>query len=417
MQFLWSLRNTFAAILSIGGIAAANIAYGGTCSTYSTPVWTYTPPPDGTDAIFTGTTDLDGNLYWIEFQLSSETQQLVSASRDGSIRYRIDFDRASTQQHLTTRGAIWAYGRVLVATEDNHVRAFEAPTGTLLWDIAVGPGRDRYAEITDTGTGVLVVTYGNGLTGLDAETGERLWTHSGWTAVAGANGDIYLKDNDNLTKIDPSGMDIWSQPASGEPVAVAPGDTPLIEVPRRRIGVQKKWWEIPTLDHYNVVVGTDFGFLLTWQGDPPGHLLKLQSFTADASLMGQQTITPGYPISFNGVSLLTRDHLLLISQETGPCPCLCHPQVFRQARVSAWSSQAEQLFSCDLTDLGEAAVEGASLFYSSLVIARRNYLTDACTTQIQPVIIEAYHVPGEELAEQGWVTPAGNAARSRRPLR
>ena len=144
----------------------------------------------------------------------------------------------------------------------------------------------------------------------------------------------------------------------------------------------------------------------------------MQSFsTVDASLLGEQAIiTPGSPIGFNGISLLTPDHLLLVSQDTERCDgCLCHPRYFRQARVSAWSPQAGQLFSYDLPDLGDADIEGASLFYGSLVIARR-HLSVACTTSIQPLVIEAYDVPGEELADQGCVMPAGNPGQSRRPL-
>ncbi len=161
MQFNLSLGKTLPiSILAMLGVVAR--AQAGGCPDLATPVWSYTPP-EGTDAIFRGTTDSDGNLYWIEFQKFLGTQQLVSASRDGSVRYRNDFDRASRDRYLDTLGAVLADGMVLVATEEHHLRAFDAQTGALVWDTAVGSsGGYYYGVLTDTGTGVVVVSYGAG---------------------------------------------------------------------------------------------------------------------------------------------------------------------------------------------------------------------------------------------------------------
>ena len=402
-------------VVLVCGLGIASAADAGSCSEFTAPVWSYTPP-EGTDAIFTGTADPDGNLYWIEFQKPLETQQLVSASRDGQLRYRSDFERSSKDRHLMTLGAVWADGRVLVATEENHVRAFDAESGELVWDTAVDGGTSYYGQLTDTGAGVIVASYGAGLTGIDLATGGKLWTHAGETSVSTVSGDVFLGERDAdrqifLTKLGSDGNELWSEQVRGVPVAIINGELPAISG-ASEITIRKEWWEIPSRD--NVLAGNEFGSLLL---APSYGAVELQTFsTEDGGLIGRQRVSDGEPRRVNATSLLTDDHVLLVSQETTPCPCLCHPRTFQRSSVSAWSADDQQLFSCELPDVGEAGIEGASLYQGSLVIARRQYLSTSCTSQVQRLIIEGYDVPGEELAQSGWVVPAGNPAQSRRPL-
>jgi len=51
------------------------------------------------------------------------------------------------------------------------------------------------------------------------------------------------------------------------------------------------------------------------------------------------------------------------------------------------------------------------------VIGRRIFVNDPCTHDLQPVIIEAYGLPGESLARAGWVQRGGNPGPGMRPGR
>jgi len=407
-------------IINAVALGCVQLVHATTCDQFRAPVWSYTTPR-GTELLFSGVTDPNGNLYWIEYQPGLGTQQLVSARRDGSIRYRAEFERTSGERELSGYAA-WAGGFVLIATEDHHVRAFDANTGELAWDTKV-PGLDLGGQLTDTGAQVIVVVYGRELTGLDLASGQKLWTHPGEASVSTGSGDIFLTQRDAegrtfLTRADSSGMDIWSEPARGYLAAVLRGEIPLVDsfaYGETDIVVHEGWWELPYV-HFDVVAGNDLGFMVAFTHYGEG---QLKSFSAeDASTIGEQTLSRGEPYGFWGSPLLTQQHLLLIWQETAPCPCLCHPTRFLQAKVSAWTTSAEQLFSCDLPNLGEASVGAVSLYSGSLVIGRHQYISTSCTQPGHAVVIEAYDVPGEELAEDGWVVGwAGNPARTRRPVR
>ncbi len=87
------------------------------------------------------------------------------------------------------------------------------------------------------------------MSGVDLATGGELRTNSGESSVSAASGNIYAKrvvDGQSfLIKIDPSGMDIWSEPVSehsyaGFPIAVLGGETPLIYSVRSEILIQEK---------------------------------------------------------------------------------------------------------------------------------------------------------------------------------
>jgi len=415
------MGKTIAIVSLINAVALGRmqLVHATTCDQFTAPVWSYTTPP-GTELLFSGVTDPDGNLYWIEYRPGLGTQQVVSARRDGSIRYRAAFERTSGERELSGYAA-WAEGFVLIAIDDHHVRAFDANTGELAWDTKV-PGHDLGGQLTDTGAQVIVVLYGHELTGLDLASGQTLWTHPGEASVSTSSGDIFLTQRDAegrtfLTRADSSGMNIWSEPACGYLAAVLRGEIPLVGslvFGGGDIVVHKRWWELPSFD---VVTGNDLGFMVTSTFYGEG---QLKSFSAgDASTIGEQTLSRGAPYGFYGSPpLLTQEHLLLIWQETGPCPCLCHPTRFLQAKVSAWTKTAEQLFSCDLPNLGEASVGGVSLYSGSLVIGRHQYISTSCIQPTHADVIEAYEVPGEELAEDGWVVGwAGNPARTRRPVR
>ncbi|MFL5273687.1 MAG: hypothetical protein ACJ79E_16635, partial [Anaeromyxobacteraceae bacterium] len=157
-----------------------------------TPAWEHRPR-DGTLLRFDGVVDPAGNVYWIEVPRDSRGGELVSASRDGEVRYRAPLSGSG----LALAGDVLVTGlsasgcRGLAAPS---IEAHRARDGALAWRRELlpaiagwmrTPGSCRYGgahAVAVNGNAVVVAA-----SILDADTKEH---ESGFLALAAATGEV-----------------------------------------------------------------------------------------------------------------------------------------------------------------------------------------------------------------------------------
>jgi hypothetical protein len=157
-----------------------------------TPAWEHRPR-DGTLLRFDGVVDAAGNVYWVEAPRDGRTGELVSANRDGDVRYRAPLSGSG----LTLAGDVLVTGlsasgcRGLAAPS---IEAHRSRDGALAWrrellPAMAGwmrvPGSCRYggAHAVAVSGGAVVVAASI----LDADTKEH---ESGFLALDAATGEI-----------------------------------------------------------------------------------------------------------------------------------------------------------------------------------------------------------------------------------
>ncbi len=177
--------------------------------------------------------------YFSRLKPAVDDGRVVAASRDGVVaaydaktgerQWRIDLsDRkrelfGGNREVIVSGGVTLRYGQVFLGTENGEVISLSAEDGSEIWRILVK------AEVLAAPTvdqGIVVVNTGNGrLFGLDARSGEEKWTFKqelpsltlrGVSSVAAAQGGVLLgKASGKVAVLDiQRGIEYWEQDAA-----------------------------------------------------------------------------------------------------------------------------------------------------------------------------------------------------------
>lgn len=215
-------------------------ANGGSCGE---PVWIYEPPPDRR-LHFPGLADTAGNLYWFECNdcICDETApycntaalhelpidaeyapphgstgvncELVSATRDGILRYRAPIDV------IEITGTLIAGNRLVVGGWLS-VAAYRLSDGEKLWQERFGGGSYfRVAGLVGVQPGT-VIYRGTGsiprawMAGIAPGDGSKLWSADADDTIGGGaidqDGVVYVRQDIELVALDPAGDRRWAR--------------------------------------------------------------------------------------------------------------------------------------------------------------------------------------------------------------
>jgi hypothetical protein len=366
-------------------------------------VWTYEPGDRDTKVMFNGVADANNNLYWAECNRSC---QLVSATRDGAIRFRVEVG-ASIQSPIAFAG-----GKVLVAA-DCFVEAFDTG-GQPQWIFDLRSGLEAachdpavsFAELHDGKVLVMVASR-------FAVTLDQAGIASSWNGPVGASiasdgkGAIFLTaatthpdggTSGTTIATDESGTIVWQVPADGDSLltsggAVFAGSNELSATDGAPVYALPPW---PSHQAYQrfLVAGDGLAVATRYFAGTPCMYSPSCTDTDVFPMGGGLEDGSGFDYAASDVLITSRNTALFVADQS------------TLVEVDATGTR----FTCRLS-MGDAAGyphHPMALLPNRLVIAQPYFSTDGTT-------IYAFDVPGLDLAAQGWVTPQGNAGRAGRP--
>jgi hypothetical protein len=433
-----------------------------------TPVWSYSVPQDHT-LYFDGVSDVAGNLYWVECPTLGLCE-LVSATRDGFIRYRVGaFAPVNPWAPASGRGHLAIIdGDVVSAFDVSGVQRRRASDGSLVWSTPLGPVLAPFLKspptsvparaLVDDGQGGIALLAApmwtmaseppQFLLSLSSATGAVRWVRpfQRLDALAGdelgnlftagmARGDAGVWQPE-LRAHSAAGVEQWRTTTATWATALSVASGRMVEsesttaLRRTANGA-----EVAAPDAgFNSVIATREAVLDATSGfqlfQPPYaccmycscpaqlpqlHLRNFTPASADVQWVVPVSASP-YPTS----SPPLVSEVLLTSQGDAlyaRSPNDIYAVTVHEERLEAVTPSGGLRFSCELPAPGlfdAIAYDGpAALLSDRWVIAARP-VCYGCLKEPQPVI-QAYDVPGYALAAKGWVAQRGNGQRSGRP--
>jgi hypothetical protein len=409
-----------------------------------TAVWTYTPPGGYWSFDFPGVADSDGNVYWSESPSGNVAQAtdtaLVSADRNGFIRYRTPLDLVPNPTWDSAPGVMQLAGELVLLTEysalfssmTSRLEARDRMTGALVWsrdvakeehdenpcvpDMWQGTTLSPPAQDGDGGVYVKVNRFcGNGvpagadLVNLQLADGSLSWRvgalPSWGMVVADEAGQALLaSDWSELSAFDRSGARLWRRPTqhmlgpTSEPLAVFDGHLVL--------GSRLLF---DTNTGGESALGTPVGWVALNGSSAVLSASLARVFVRDAqdepTLKGYDPATAAvqWSASFSGAMAASQPILtgtgatLVVTRQTGGfAPAL---------RLTEIAADGQLVYSCQLQGAtGEPGIP--TLRHGRFTIA----FNDSGAS-----VVQAFDLPGEEPAEHGWVTAAGKMTKEGRP--
>jgi outer membrane protein assembly factor BamB len=150
--------------------------------------------------------------------LSNPFESILGPSNVGQLQ--VDWSGPFDFNPICCSSPVVVNGVVYVGTGDNHLRAYRALTGDVLWSANVGGGQVSTAAVSN---GVVYLGSGDwNVYAFDARTGVQLWAHkTGGPVVAAptvAGGLVFVgSDDGNTYALDPAtGNVVWTQHIGGE---------------------------------------------------------------------------------------------------------------------------------------------------------------------------------------------------------
>ncbi len=426
-----------------------------------TPAWERRPSP-GRTLSFEGVADAAGNLFWTESSLVDGTSELVSASREGAIRFRAP----SPRWGLALAGTVLVSAAVVTGGCSGPdclvVEGRRTSDGARAWRRDLLPvlqpwmrkaGSGRYGSLSGIATsgGLLLVgasildsgtaEHESGYVGLDLATGEVLWS-----ARTSAEGNAMM-----------SGAPIFAQDGEGygsrtvdylrDDILLFPGG----EAPRP-LASDGSPWHGGVVAAYGALLVTNRTTFDPSAGAPLGLEVRCRAdgrALAGAGSVSGTPILSGASAWFVSSAVARHDAatgaLLWRVTPVGPPPVDSPPAGYhRPAGCSTTPilTQAGSLIYADQEGVGgrtssEQALGAPVLHELDLdgreVLRRRLPLETECYTgplalqggrlflggQVLPAagaygVVRAFDVRGREAAERGWITTSGSMARDNR---
>jgi hypothetical protein len=416
--------------------------------------WTYDPSP--TASIYAAPfTDAQGNAYWFEY--GNQGQELVSATPQGFIRYRIDATFDSFRYPFLVGDVLVAY------LDDGTYDAFSAHDGGMLWhldlrvqgaSIIPDPGLIVgathasaqgsaavwfvYQMLRANESRAVVGARGPIVSAVDPHSGALLWATrirdagflegiGPWTGgtldntVADEADDLYVALSDPvpevnyLVSLSSAGVMRWGRklPAApsaayGARVAVVPltadagplGSLSAIDGTNAAALELKGLTIPPVLAVFDGAAAAAIAPLDAGApyGDCNDQLVPYALFAWDLTTgaMRQHTLVgPGDTLGRQSSVMLLDDRSLLMPDGRGAC--LADGGIGdRIASLRRVSLDGTEIFSCELP--------GA--FYPFAPMGGTRWVTAA--SPVDHTIIEAFDLPGVVPAAHGWITEGGN---------
>jgi hypothetical protein len=395
------------------------------CATPPQPLWSR-PFADSSLIDFRGTSDAQGNLYWVEYaqrpteEAPAPAAMLVSADSSGNDRYRTPFSAPGGDFKIS--------GSTLVATSHGVVTGFDTATGQASWSVDIAnrffAANDNAATtsggLLDLGTGRVAVAMGDATFGgifiLDAATGNvvanqiasgtprfRLLSSDGQGhALAAANAVQFdsFSGNSEIYLVDDSGNFVWIDLVSNFRTVInwTPGALPWLDIGGAStstpgphfLSVPDGWAEAAATR--GGVALADLSFSMA--GPTGGGVFPLKlDFVIDGAVVSSGLFSE--ISTFNGASIFNfpgSDHATFVTQQFNAQPGLCHPGTAGVAYLGTVNDTSATL--CKLTlpfDSGIVAVVPSA---GNLVLGRYIVSTESCNiNEVDPFVIEAYARP------------------------
>jgi hypothetical protein len=426
--------------------------------------WSY-PVPDSRSLYFNGLADSAGNLYWAECAPALGCD-LVSATRDGFLRYRVALSAPSRSWVEPAEPGLLVLvdDLVLSALSTTGVEARRASDGAHVWSANLSSlmpapfdfGQSQFGPVVDDGHGGLYVRgtgaasggYGGlpnstALFALSAATGAVRWQSAGVTRLpslaADEAGNAYATATfeadggtfSGLVSFSPAGAERWRTDNSwyGYLLAVAGGKLMLTDSSGGSLyGTATGDKVVPpsgsTLAYgSDLLLGPSAAFVLGQQYCPmcayPGvpvapRLLLRRLDLVDASRRWDAELSPvGGPMTVSEVTLAQNGDVLLA---LGPAPFLLAP-ITATSSFKAMTGDGAERFACALPGPGAfdfITYDGATALHAGRWVVAAQPHCFTCTRE-PAAELRAFEVPGYDLASSGWVARSGSNRRSGRP--
>ena len=423
--------------------------------------WELRPAP-GHTLSFTGLVDEAGTAYWTEGALDSSAVEVVSATRDGAIRFRVPGPRGP----LALAGA----SLVAVANEDGAclglgnpaAAGLSATSGAPLWRRELlpaiagwlrQPGPCRYGAVAGfaiSGARLLVAVsvldhdsgeHESGYLALDVGTGDVLWTSR--TSPAGnvfmSGAPSFADDGTGYGShtLDYRQDELLAFVAGSPPAALAAPAGP--------------WHGAVVAVHGPLLVTSATGGS-SWEGDPRGLEVRCRadgallagagSFTGQPLLSGSAAwffgdrlarldvasggllwqvalgVPPGpggpgrypRPVLFRSPPLVTAAGSVLFTEQQGTAGAISSEQELFRPWLREIDGDGREVLRRELPleleayQGGGVALQGGRLYLGGQVLPSAGAAG----------VLRAFDLPGED-AGRGWVVPEGSLRRDQRP--
>ena len=392
-----------------GGIAAgpppASID-AGPCPGLPPALWTRTVT--ALQAEFSGVSDSDGNLYWVEYQPSyastPEPAWLVSADRDGHDRYR---EPISTYAEFYS--LMFAAGEKAIVMTPTTVQAYDLATGAASWAIDFGTKYQGGGP-----TGGLDVGNGDALLGfqtyggsndvyLVSSTGATIWSGAGKplaTNKAGSAliavsttsayaGILYVPYMD-LLMIDAAGQQQWRQTLQTRGVLSWTAEGPwLSSANTASVSVQPGYVSVPD-DWFAAAGGVDVGFGVAFGAANSPDVVDV---VRSGAIVAQGALPGTNPE--NGLAsfpFASADHVVVIGEVWHGSPGMCYPEQPGAAFMARFDAASS--WQCPMGELSNQELLGVAALPDRLVLGYQPP-GSACGdwAHVHPVTIEAIEQP------------------------
>lgn len=368
--------------------------------------WSY--HPSNARLVFEGTIDPDdGSSYFTESSLSAPSAlQLVSLSRDGVERFRVDLESACV--NCSAKLALDTASRIVFAGRRGTVQARSMVDGRLLWERDTTFGKTPRSPLPDGGgswSTVSFISLSSGLVveelsegtelhrayaiALSRSSGSLAWEKDFW-------GHLYFPVVTASEQLFVTGADCWA-PVQQTVVFDETGATMGI--------VQRQAMPVAASQNEVLLNGSDVAWAgargagpplpgvtqARWALTSPGLTLVrssrgLQSFDEDGGV--RWTVSTGASFA----QTLLADAGVLLTETTND-----GGSVLRRLGVGG-----APVFTCPMPGVG-----GVGSVFDGLWIAP--------VTSNQQASLRAFEIGPAELASEGWVMPNGSPQNDRRP--
>lgn len=397
-----------------------------------TPAWRYQAPA-GVTLTFTGVGDRSGNVYWLES--TGTTTQLVSVARDGVERFRRPVAGApnpGSTYPVETSPLFLSSDTQLVLllrdpgganTNQHRIEARSAIDGSLQW----ARGRADLA------------------TPLGLNPGVPLWMMSGGAVSTPPRIFLNLRINEGgaawsswIVALEPStGAFLWKQPSTYLAATIADDegiytyeDLWRHELIAISAATGARRWSLDVTGSAAIPVGAFGGSVYT----------LYPSVIRDANT-GAANLTPAM-MSWSPRHTLIADGRVIATDSNSLCPrwltffdvstpavaplswesprvaalnrsaCLASPLVTSRQSVLVATREAPTLYELRYDGTTRLSCPLPIAPAGAAVLARGRWVTSTTNGGV-----EAFDVPAQEVASQGWVTAGGSLDRANRPAR
>jgi hypothetical protein len=388
-----------------------------------TASWSY-ESPEGLEIRFPGTVDDHGQLYLLE--VSKDRGVLTSLTGDGFTRYRVELTPTAWSWYMAAIALDLKSQVAYLSNGSSIVEAHRMSDGSSLWvmdlkavlDDQATAGYAREFGINDLtplpDQGQLLVsaivgeeTHESFLLALDTQSGAVKWTlqRAGhfYGYVADKGGNAYVSNYGcwamagELLSVGPDGQVRWSSDEGGNPYAISNGQ--MLVYRNGLVTVDAKagadGFKVSSDASYydEVLVGPSDIYL--WDRAWAGAGISLTLRSVDPVTGAERWNTHEDHQSLAGTPMATTRGTLL--SVTYPATGSYDERSHHNLREIGWGGS--EVFACEIpgTVTGSPALAGGR--WVATVSG----------------VLTAFPAPGLEVAQTGWVTSAGNPARTHQP--